>query len=291
MKASSKKTVWKVVGIIFIILFITSAVLLLLNIKGCEGDISKLKNPDGTSAATESAPSDSTAPDESASESEGTGTEEAVTTSNDPIATGERPSDISTEHAVDFDAMAEINGDIHAWIKIPGTPIDYPILQSDESDLYYERRSYTGAYSVSGCIFTQFYNHKDFSDRNTIVYGHYMMDGTFFGSLHNYKVYDFFEQNRYIYVTIPGHVLVYDIFAAYEYDNRHILAAFDFSDDTEYARYLESCLNPSTMVRNVRPGTELTTEDKIITLSTCTSYTDTSKRYLVQGVLIADVET
>lgn len=293
MKTSSKKTVWRIIGILFIIIFIGSTVLLVLNMKGCEGDISEFKNPDGTTKTTESTlPTDNTDTDGTA-EDDGSVTEDTAVPvkSDDPISTGERPSEISAEHAVDFDALAEINSDIHAWIRIPGTPIDYPVLQSDESDLYYERRSYTGAYSISGCIFTQFYNHKDFSDRNTLVYGHYMMDGTFFGSLHNYKVYDFFEKNRYIYVTIPGHILVYDIFAAYEYDNRHILASFDFDNDEEYVKYLESCLNPSTMVRNVRPGIELTTEDRIITLSTCTSYTDTSKRYLVQGVLIADVET
>ncbi|MBR4881537.1 MAG: class B sortase, partial [Clostridia bacterium] len=56
--------------------------------------------------------------------------------------------------------------------------------------------------------------------------------------------------------------------------------------------YLQSCLNPTTMSRNIREGTELTVGDRIITLSTCTSYyTYTNRRYLVQGVLVADVET
>ncbi len=279
-----KKKIWSIIGIAFMVLAVIFGVLLFLSLRGCEGDITDIKHPEDTTEEV-TLPTD-TSGDSSDTEPEPEPEPEV------PIATGELPSEVIAAHSVDFGAMSEINTDIHAWIRIPGTPIDYPVLQSDDSALYYERRNHTGAYSISGCIFTQYYNHKDFSDRNTLVYGHYMLDGTFFGSLHNYKNPEFFDANRYIYVTIPGHILVYDIFAAYEYDNRHILAAFDFSDDDEYAAYLESCLNPSTMVRNIRQGTELGLDDKIITLSTCTSYyTYTDRRYLVQGVLVADVET
>lgn len=280
MKSSNKRIIWRVVGIIFVLLFMVSAVLLYFNIYGCEGDVASIKNPspDTTSVNTLPGTFDSTTDETTEPEPEV------------PLQTGELPSQVLESNTVDFEGLAGINKDIYAWIKVPGTPIDYPILESEDSDLYYERRNYEGNYSISGCIFTQYYNTKGFKDRNTIVYGHYMMDGTFFGSLHNYKDPDFFEKNRYIYVTLPNRVLVYEIFAAYEFDNRHILAAFDFNNDDEYADYLNMCLNPPTMVRTIREGTELTTDDKLITLSTCTSYTDTSKRYLVQGVLIADVE-
>lgn len=278
MKSSNKRITWRVIGILFVILFVISAVLLYFNIFGCEGNVKNIKNPADTTKVVK-LPGTSESMDE---------TTEPIP--EEPIPTGEMPSDVIEANTVDFEGLSEINKDIYAWIKIPGTPIDYPILESEDSDLYYERRDYEGNYSISGCIFTQYYNTKGFKDRNTIVYGHYMMDGTFFGSLHNYKDPDFFEKNRYIYITLPDRVLVYEIFAAYEYDNRHILAAYDFSDDEEYAEYLATCLNPLTMIRTIREGTELTTDDKLITLSTCTSYTDTSKRFLVQGVLIADVE-
>ncbi len=282
MESSNKRIVWRVVGIIFVILFIVSAILLYFNIFGCEGNVKNIKNPSSDTTKVVELPGNS---GDNSSENEIT-----KPIPEEPIPTGELPSAVLEANTVDFDGLYDINKDIYAWIKIPGTPIDYPILESEDSDLYYERRNYEGNYSVSGCIFTQYYNTKGFKDRNTIVYGHYMMDGTFFGSLHNYKDPDFFEKNRYIYVTLPDRVLVYEIFAAYEYDNRHILAAYDFDDDEEYAEYLSTCLNPPTMIRTIREGTELTTDDKLITLSTCTSYTDTSKRFLVQGVLIADVE-
>ncbi len=282
MKDSSKKIIWRVLGILFTLVALGCAILFFLSLRGCEGNISDIKDPVDTKDVVTLPPdtADTTAEPEPEPEPEV------------PIITGELPSEIDAKYDVNFADMYGINPDIHAWINIPGTPIDYPVLQSPASELYYERRNYTGDYSVSGCIFTQYFNSIDFTDRNTVLYGHYMLDGTFFGSLHNYKDPEFFEKNRYVYITIPGHVLVYDIFAAYETDNRHVLTLCDYSDDEDYLAYLQTCLNPPTMSRTIREGVELTADDKIITLSTCTSYyTYTNRRYLVQGVLVADVET
>lgn len=285
MKSSKKKILWLVIAILLLVMTIVFGVLTIKNMIGDPEGIEEIKKlsdkaHNGGSVTT----SENGAPSESDDPSSTDEPEEI-------LANGMTPSEVKAKYSIDFAELYAVNGDIHAWITIPGTPIDYPVLQSDESALYYERRSYTGEYSISGCIFTQYYNRKNFTDRNTLVYGHYMTDGTFFGSLHNYRNPEFFEANRYMYVTVPGHILVYDIFAAYEYDNRHILAAFDFANDEVYAQYLESCLNPVSMSRNVREGVELDIDDRIITLSTCTSYTDTSRRYLVQGVLVADVKT
>lgn len=266
------KALWRVLTVLFALLFIVSAVLLVLSLRGCEGDLDPFKNTDATLPSQES-----------------TGDSEDTTAQTD--ANTEPTTAPLPDNPTNFDALAQVNGDIRAWIKVPGTPIDYPILRHPEKGSYYERRDYTGAYSVSGCIFMQCYNEADFSDRNTVVYGHYMYDGTFFGSLHNFRDPEFFEQNRYIYINTPGHVLKYEIFAAYEYDNRHILGSFDFADDNVYEQYLADCLNPATMSRNVREGVTLTKNDRIITLSTCLANSDKNYRYLVQGVLVEDVQT
>lgn len=282
MKDSSKKVLWRVLGIVFTVIAVACVVIFLLLLKGCPED--KIdKNPGWETADVITLPSGGDITVE---------VPEPEPEPDLPIITGELTSEVKSKYAVDFDAMLDINPDIHAWINLPGTPIDYPVLQSPISDLYYERRDHNGDYSVTGCIFTQYYNSLDFSDRNTVLYGHYMLDGRFFGTLHNYKDPEFFKNNRYVYITIPGHVLVYEVFAAYETDDRHVLTLCNYYDDEEYSEYLQSCLNPSTMVRTIKEGVELTSDDRIITLSTCTSYyTYTNRRYLVQGVLVADVET
>lgn len=203
------------------------------------------------------------------------------TTVTEPLAT----------NPINFEELTGLNSDLYAWIRIPGTVIDYPVAQSrDKDDNYYLHHNYLGNYEFAGTIYSQRHNTKYFIDRVTVLYGHNMLNGTMFAGLHKFSDEDFFEENRYIYIYTDGHILTYEIFAAYEYDDRHILNSFEFSDDEVYAQYLEDCLNPHSGNSNVREGIELTVDDRIITLSTCTNY-NSSMRYLVQGVLINDERT
>lgn len=267
-----RKIVWIIFALIFLLLFLFSGYILLRQL----GVFGK----DDGSAAQEAGKKGSYTDIFSS---------EPVTETGSTDTT--EPSPELPDNPVDFENLWGYNDDIYAWIEVPGTPIDYPILQSSESSDYYHRRNWLGESDVAGCIYTQYYNRKDFKDPNTVIYGHYMWDGTFFGSLHDFRDPEFFAENRYIYIYIPGHALKYEIFAAYEYDNRHILGAYNFSNDEEFEKYLQSCLNPASMSRNVLEGVTLTADDRIVTLSTCLANSDESKRYLVQGVLVEDVQT
>lgn len=195
------------------------------------------------------------------------------------------------DNPIDFTAYKERNPDVIGWISIPGTKVDYPILQSGEDlpESYYLNHNIDRDYEYAGSIYIQRYNLADFSDPNTIIYGHNMKNGSMFASIHKFKDKTFFEENKYIYIYLPGHILTYEIFAAYRYDNRHLLYYFDFNDKEIYAEYLNMAKNPTDSIRNVREETEVTTDDRIITLSTC--ITNDNYRYLVQGVLIDDRPT
>lgn len=198
---------------------------------------------------------------------------------------------VKVENPIDFDKLEKENSDIYAWITVPNTKIDYPIVQSfTENDLYYIDHTVKKKYSAAGSIFTQKRNQRDFSDPNTVIYGHNMRNGTMFRHLHKFKEKEFFDENEYFYIYIRGHILTYRIFSAYEYDNRHILNSFDFSDKQVLAEYLRSAANPSTMIKNTRE-VPLTTDDRIVTLSTCMANNKPESRYLVQGVLIKDEPT
>ncbi len=109
-----------------------------------------------------------------------------------------------------------------------------------------------------------------------------------FATLHRFYDADFFNKNRYIYVYTPDRKLTYEIVSAFEYDNRHIMNSFDFSDDNVFSDYLNMIKNPHSVSVNKR-NTELTTDDKILVLSTCLNSGD--GRYLVQGVLKKDEPT
>ncbi len=196
----------------------------------------------------------------------------------------------SESSGIDFTQLYEINSEIYAWLKVPNTLVDYPILQSDTDDMFYLKHNVYGQYSFAGAIYTERINKKDFTDPNTVIYGHNMMNNTMFTTLHRFRDPKFFEENEYIYVYLPGRKLTYHIFSAYEYDNRHILHSFDFNDKDEYKKYLEYAQNPTnTITRNTRK-IKIKADDKIITLSTCMDANDFS-RYIVQGVLVEDEPT
>lgn len=185
---------------------------------------------------------------------------------------------------VDFAGMWEINEDVYAWITIPGTIIDYPILQHATDNTYYLNYNIDGSYGYPGCIYTENLNSKDFMDSNTVIYGHNLRGGAMFTSLHKFKDADFFEENKKVYIYTPQREYDYTIFAAYVYDDRHLLYSFDFADNEVYANYLEDIQSMRSMNALFREDITVTAEDKIITLVTCIG-NQPSKRLLVQAVL------
>lgn len=216
----------------------------------------------------------------------------------DVVPPSENVSDESTESApvelpdnpIDFAALKEQNPDVYAWIKVPGTKVDYPVLRSnDKPEDFYLNHNIKQKYEFAGCIYSQMLNSDDFNDPNTILYGHNMNNGSMFASLHNFRKASFFDENKYIYIYTPGHILTYTIYSAYRYDNRHILYSFDFNDKEVFADYLKMTQNPKSTIVNVRKDIEVTADDRIITLSTC--ITNDNYRYLVQGVLTDDQPT
>lgn len=194
------------------------------------------------------------------------------------------------DNPVDFNSLKEINDEIYSWIYIPGTEVDYPVLQSKTSDYFYLDHDVYKNYLFAGSIYTEACNMKDFSDRNTVLYGHNMLDGSMFATLHRFEDEDFFNKNKYIYVYLPERKLTYEVVSAYNYDDRHIMNSFNFSDDKEFEEYIKYVMNPRSVVCNVNDEIRLNLDSKLITLSTCLDSNDEG-RYLVQGVLIKDERT
>lgn len=214
--------------------------------------------------------------------------ETAVSTSENTQSASKNSE--NADNPIDFDSLAEINDEIYAWIYIPNTNVDYPVLQSRTSDYFYLDHDVYKNYLYAGSIYTEVCNLRNFSDRNTVIYGHNMADGSMFATLHRFEDKDFFDENKYIYIYMPGRKLTYEIVSAYNYDNRHIMNSFNFDDDEVFQDYIESVMNPRSLVCNVNSGAELDLNSKLITLSTCLN-ADDEGRYLVQGVLVKDERT
>ncbi len=188
---------------------------------------------------------------------------------------------------VDFEELWKTAPDAYAWILIPETNINYPVCQSGpdrELDFYLSHRP-DGTAEFAGSIYSQYYNKKDFSDPDTILYGHDMSDGSMFRTLHLFDDQDFFDRNREVLVYLPDKVLHYRIFAAYNTNDDHILDAHDhFRDPAVFIEYLRDIFTgESVYLGYVDESVELTAQSRILTLSTCNTRED--QRFLVQCYL------
>ena len=185
---------------------------------------------------------------------------------------------------VKFEELQAVNPDIYAWITVPGTVIDYPILQHASDNTYYLMHNIDGSYGYPGCVYTENMNSKDFTDNNTVIYGHNMKNGSMFAQLHKFEDPDFFNENREVLIYLPDEVLHYTIFAAQVYDDRHLLYSFDFTDPEVYQKYLDSIFSTRDMSANIDKDVTVTADDQIITLVTCIG-SQPNNRLLVQAVL------
>ncbi len=209
-------------------------------------------------------------------------TEKTTANSTEISDTKELP-DIPQKN-INWDELKSINEDIYAWIYVPGTDIDYPVLQHPTDDSYYLSHNLDGSKGRPGCIYTEKANSKDFTDYNTIIYGHNMRSGAMFRTLHNFEDATVFDTDKYVYIYTQDKVFIYEIFAAYTSDATHILYNYTFDSAEHMQSYLDDALKQAVNSGYTRQDINVTGESAIVTLSTCTS--DSSERYLVQAVLI-----
>lgn len=194
--------------------------------------------------------------------------------------------DSAVDIPVNFEELQKVNSDIYAWITIPGTSVDYPILRSEIED-FYLTHNVEKKESAYGSLYTQNYNSDDFNDFNTVIYGHNMINGTMFGDLDKYRKESFFNENQTIYIYLPNRVLTYRIFAAYVYDSTHILLNYTLTNVAQRVEYIDDIYS-GKYKGNIRKDMRVTASDRLITLSTCNS--NIAERYLVQAVLINDTD-
>ncbi len=176
--------------------------------------------------------------------------------------------------------LTNINEDYIGWIEIPNTNINYPVLQSEDNNYYLKRDIYKN-YLASGSIFLD-YRNNDFSDKNTIIYGHYMRNNTMFGQLKNFKEEKFFYTNNIIKILKPnGDILEYKVFSAYTTSATDNYTQINFNNDEEYKEFLSTIIDKSMFKTNET----LNIDDKILTLSTC-SYEFEEARTVVHAKLM-----
>ena len=171
----------------------------------------------------------------------------------------------SNEDTIDFDSLKEKNSDTVAWIKVEGTDIDYPVVQTNNND-YYLNHSYDKSVNGAGWVFADYKNKLDGTDKNIVIFGHNRRDGSMFSTLKNILKPEWYnnESNKYVTFVTEEENLQYEVFSVYQTENEDYYIKTDFTENS-YDEFLQTVKGRSIKKYNV----EVSKDDSILTLSTC----------------------
>lgn len=194
------------------------------------------------------------------------------------VEVGEQTFDV-TFPDIDFDGLKKENPDFIGWLLCEDTRINYPVVQTDNND-YYLHHTFEGNSNKAGCLFLEYQNAPDFSDDNSIIYGHHMKNGSMFHDLENYKEQDFASEHPYMLFMTPDTNYVVQIFAGFVSSTYSDAWKISFQDDADKQAWLDELVKNSCFTSSVTPSVD----DHILTMSTC-SYEFEDARFVLYGVL------
>lgn len=176
-----------------------------------------------------------------------------------------------------FDEMLEINNEIVAWVNVFGTNIDYPIVRAINNEKYLNLNP-LGEFSLAGSIFLDYRNSPDFSDFSSILYGHHMEKKVMFGQIAEFTSESVFNRYKYgsLYYNGKEHGLEFFAFLEVDAYNSSIFAVH--IEDRQ--AFLDNLLKSSMYTRDV----DISTDDHLIYLSTCTSNITNGRHILVAKI-------
>lgn len=179
---------------------------------------------------------------------------------------------------IDVAALRQASGGAVAWIYSEGTVIDYPVMQGADNS-YYLTRLYDGTSNKVGAIFLDYRNSADFSDKNSVLYGHHMKSGKMFASLEGYKDQDYYDGHTHLFLYTQGRTYRIDLLAGYVVDGT--VNDIEFNPDGEALQsFASEAKSKSTFFSDVTVGAG----DRLVTMVTCT-YDFKNARYVLVGKL------
>ena len=192
-----------------------------------------------------------------------------------------------TESPVNFEELQAVNPDIIGWIYMVNPAISLPVLRSPTDDSLYLYHDANGEYQREGSLFVEHqYNSDDFSDMCTVIYGHRMSDGPMFGTMQaTFSESDLWQDDQYIVIYTPKLTQIYQIIATFPHDNSHILYYNDFTNESEYAQFVDEVFSMSGQDVHLVEDEKPEYGDRLLILSSCL-WGDRTSRYLVMAKLI-----
>ena len=208
--------------------------------------------------------------------------DEAVNNSSDKPSADRVPEDTKKELTAQVRQLSAEHSDSVAWLYIPDTNINYPVMQSGDNE-YYTRRAVDGSYLYAGSLFMDYRCSSDFSDFNSVIYGHNMGNGTMFANIPNYENEEYFMNHSFGWLTTENDVRLIDFFAV----ARTVDTSGLYLADPNFNEWDNQLRNCASIYKEI----EVTESDHLLMLSTCTSAEGNSRTILVGKIIEeSDVE-
>lgn len=186
---------------------------------------------------------------------------------------------------IELDALRAVNENVIGWIYIPDSSVNYPLLAYTDNE-YGLHHAWDGTENSAGSIFLECKNNRDFSDFNTLIYGHNNRNGTMFSELVNYSEEEYLNSHSSVYIVTDDWVRRYTVFSVYEADVVSDTYRLYFEDDERKQSSLDHYTSSTDVNTEIIPSTD----DRILTLSTCMNYVTNGTRWVVQTVLSEEFE-
>lgn len=174
-----------------------------------------------------------------------------------------KESDSTINDRVDFNGLLAMNSQTVGWVQIDGTPLEYPVVQTNNND-YYLSHNFSNEASIEGCIFLDYLCTGSLT-RNYVLYGHYMTDDSMFGSLWKYQEESYFKAHPIIQFDRPGDPGDWEIFSVYITEADYNYRQPQFNNNAEFLDYMNRLKARSLY----DTGVVLSPSDEVLTLSTC----------------------
>jgi sortase B len=193
--------------------------------------------------------------------------------------TDQDPDEVETDaDPFDYQALYNKNQDCIGWLRIDGTGIDYPIVQTSDNS-FYLTHDFNKDYAICGTPFLDYRNDLSAGKEHLIIYGHQMKDGSMFKQLNGYKSKDFYEEHKEVTLYLQEEKYEYEVAAVYvtnvsqSSDYYNFLHENQRKDQMEYLQQMAAYQLYST-------GISVSETDELLSLSTC-EYSSTNGRLIV----------
>jgi len=183
------------------------------------------------------------------------------------------------EVSVDWDSLRAVNDDVVAWVYVPNTEINYPIVQGNDND-YYLTRDFDGDQgwlANYGCVFLDYRNTFNFQDQANFIYGHHMQDGSMFAAIAEMADQQKFDNARTVYLLTPQGNYKLRSFALVHCDANESIVQTAFANSEDRAAYMQDMMDRS--VTHVADSPKAQDIERAMVFATCDDYS--SGRFLL----------